>query len=72
MEPEFPLTVTFLDTNEEWIMDNKDDIRNELEWFDSNDPEENARVIDKSGRQVDLKVAALDIIIFKLNSDEGE
>ena len=37
-----------------------------LEWFDSEDPEENATILDAQSRQVRLKIVALDVIVFEL------
>ena len=53
--PEFPLKIFFMEENESWILEDEDDIRYNLEWFDSEDEEENASVTDKKNRPVKLK-----------------
>jgi hypothetical protein len=66
IEPIFPITVIFRENGKEYIetFDDEDDIRYNLEWFDSED--ENVIVKDGKGRLVNLKVEALEIITFEL------
>ncbi len=49
MKPEYPIKVLFKEDGEEWFFENKKDIAQNLEWFDSDDPSENAIVTDKNG-----------------------
>jgi hypothetical protein len=64
--PEFPITVRFAEDGEEWLLDSMYDIAVNLEWFDSEDPEERATVVDRLGRSVRLKVVELDVIVCEL------
>lgn len=64
--PEYPITVIFHEDNTEWVLYNEVEIVNNLEWFDSQDPEEYATVIDNQGRLVRLIVQQLEIISFEL------
>lgn len=59
--PEFPITVTFLDDRDEWVLDNEIELAENLEWFNSDDPEERAIVKDKNGIAVKLIVEELEI-----------
>jgi len=38
--------VTFHEGGDEWVLDSIDEVACSLEWFDSDDPYENASVID--------------------------
>ena len=58
MKPQFPLTILFAD-GEAWVLDNEEMIPGTLEWFDSDDPAEEANVTDARGRSVRLHVVAL-------------
>ncbi len=65
-EPKFPIKVHFHETNEEWLLDDMDDIACNLEWFDSDEPDENATVTDLLGRPVRLKVEQLAVLTCEL------
>jgi hypothetical protein len=65
-KPQFPIKVFFYEDNDEWILNSEDDIALNLEWFDSEDIEENTKVTDRLGRPVRLKVEALQVIKFEL------
>ncbi|EJA7361154.1 hypothetical protein [Vibrio alginolyticus] len=43
-KPKFPISVTFLEDGEVWVLDNINELGSNLEWFDSSDPEEEALV----------------------------
>jgi hypothetical protein len=60
-EPQYPITVLFNDDGEKWILDNEQELGNNLEWFNSNDPEENAEVTDALGRNVEIFVEKLEV-----------
>ena len=60
-EPTFPIKVVFLEDGEEWIHENEQELANNLEWFNSEDPEDQALVTDKQGRAVTLVIEALQI-----------
>jgi hypothetical protein len=64
--PLFPIKVHFFEDGDEWIFDDDADIAQNLEWFDSDDIEENASVTDRLNRPVRLKVEALSIIVLEL------
>ena len=66
MQPEFPIKVLFQEDGEEWMLNDEEDIAVNLEWFNSDDPEERAIVTDNRGRPVRLKVEALDVLICEL------
>jgi hypothetical protein len=66
--PEFPLKVVFQETGEEWLLENESDAAQNLEWFDSEDPEEAAVVTDKQGRPVRLKIEGLKVIAIALKT----
>jgi uncharacterized protein RhaS with RHS repeats len=64
--PEYPIKVIFHEDNEEWLLDNEIEVATNLEWFDSEDPEERATVTDNQGRPVHLVVKELEIIVCEL------
>lgn len=61
-KPSFPLLVVFHEDNDRWVLNNIDEVAQNLEWFDSDDPDEQATVTDSLGRLVKLKVEALTVI----------
>ncbi len=67
MKPEFPLKVIFND-GDEWILNNVEEVEGSLEWFDSDEPQEEATLLDKLNRPVrpDLKIGDLQFLIFEL------
>ena len=64
-QPEFPITVNFED-GDAWKLENINEIAWNLEWFDSDDPEEEATVVDKKNRKVRVKVVKLEVTVFEL------
>lgn len=60
-KPVFPIKVFFKEDGDEWILDNEDEIASSLEWFNSEDPEENTIVTDKNGNPVKLVIEKLEI-----------
>jgi hypothetical protein len=67
MQPEFPITVTFHEDGEKWVLESAHELASSLEWFDSDDPDENADVVDALGRRVRLKVEKLKVLQFELS-----
>ncbi|EHH1260710.1 hypothetical protein J7H92_004550 [Vibrio parahaemolyticus] len=65
-KPKFPISVTFLEDEEVWVLDNINELGSNLEWFDSSDPEEEALVKDTENRDVVLVVEKLEVKEFKL------
>lgn len=65
-EPEFPITIEFLEDNTKWLLKNSHELEINLEWFDSEDPEENAIVLDFKSRPVILKIECLELKEFRL------
>lgn len=39
-KPSFPITVTFHEDGDTWVLDTKNELECNLEWFESRDPEE--------------------------------
>jgi hypothetical protein len=68
VKPIFPIRVHLLDYDEEYILHNEFDICTKLEFFDSEDPEENAVVIDAYNKELILVVDNLEILKFKVKS----
>jgi hypothetical protein len=68
LQAEFPIMVTFHEGGDEWVLDSIDEVACSLEWFDSDDPDENASVIDGKDRPVRIKVEALRVLRFELLS----
>jgi uncharacterized protein RhaS with RHS repeats len=68
MKPEYPLRVTF-DDGEEWTLETPDEVECNLEWFDSEDGDDSAVVIDRNGRPVRLKVEKLTLLTCELKED---
>jgi hypothetical protein len=66
MKPSFPITVKFLDSDEIWILESEIEAAKTLEWFDTDDPEQHARVVDSQGRAVALTVRAHQIVRCQL------
>jgi hypothetical protein len=65
-EPEFPIRVTFHEDGDEWVLDSPEELACSLEWFDTDDPEEHASVVDRHGRAVRIKVEALEVVRLEL------
>jgi hypothetical protein len=72
MQPTFPVTVRFEEDNEDWVFDSTQELACSLEWFDSDDAEQNARVTDAQGRAVRLKVEELEVKTFELLDSSTE
>ena len=64
--PEYPIRVIFHEDNEEWLLNNEVEVATNLEWFDSEDPEEQTTVTDNQGRPVRLIVKELVVIVCEL------
>jgi hypothetical protein len=60
-EPTFPIRVVFHEDGDEWVLGSVEELVSSLEWFDSDDPAENASVVDASGRRVRLRVEWLEL-----------
>ncbi len=60
-KPLFPIQVHFQEDNETWILENETEVGNNLEWFDSEDPDENVLVTDSNGQILILQVEKLAI-----------
>jgi hypothetical protein len=58
--------VFFEENGEEWVLDNEQEVACNLEWFDSDDPDEHVLVTDGQGRAVRLKVQALKVVFCEL------
>lgn len=65
-EPLFPLTVTFHEDGEVWVLSDLTDAACNLEWFDSEDAEEHVSVVDSLGRAVRLKIDSLQVVTCSL------
>ncbi|MBI1926907.1 hypothetical protein HYR99_22015 [Candidatus Poribacteria bacterium] len=65
MKPEFPLKVIFND-DDEWILNTVEEVEGSLEWFDCDEPQEEATILDKLNRPVRLKVQDLQLLVFEL------
>lgn len=66
--PEYPIRVKFLKEEEEYEYENEMELVCDLEWFDSedNDPKDATLVKDRLGREVILKIEALELKKFEL------
>ena len=51
----------FHEDGDEWVLGSVGELVSSLEWFDSDDPTENASVVDAAGRTVRLRVEALEL-----------
>ena len=71
MRPQFPLRVLFHGDSDEWVLDSVEDVVTALEWFDSDDPTENATVLDALGRKVRLRVESLQLQRLELADQPG-
>lgn len=65
-KPTYSITVTFQEDGDVWVLNTESEIANNLEWFDSRNPEEKATVIDKSKRKVTLVVEKLEVKLCEL------
>ena len=63
--PEYPISIIYTDNTENIVLENDMDIITHLEWFDSEDPEYCAQVVDAKNKTVYLKVEALEIKVLK-------
>ena len=66
MLPEFPLTVRFFEDDTTIVLRSKEEVECDLEWFDSDDPEQHAEVRDAQDRPVRLVVRDLLLITLEL------
>lgn len=71
--PTFPITVEYENEPAE-IFESEEDLCCNLEWFNSEDPEEQAKVVDSRGRSVELRIKELEIrkFIVKGESESPE
>ncbi len=65
-KPSFPITVTFIEDGDTWVLDTPSELECNLEWFDSRDPEENATITDSKGRKLLVVVEKLELKICQL------
>jgi hypothetical protein len=65
-QPEFPITILIEEDGTEHVFDNPTELAITMEWFDSDDPEERARVTDAKGRAVHVKVTKLELLTLEL------
>ena len=65
-QPEYPIKVGFEEDGETWILNNDKELATTLEWFDSDAPDEHAKVTDKLGRAVRIKIEKLELLVFEL------
>ena len=63
--PEYPISIVYADDTESVVLANDMEVMTHLEWFDSEDSEYFAQVIDAKNKAVCLKVEALEIIVLK-------
>jgi len=68
MKPDYPLHVKFAD-GEEWIFSDAHEAEVNLEWFDSDQSDEQAHVFDAYSRPVRLKIEALSLLVCELIDD---
>lgn len=64
-QPVFPLAVRFSD-GETAVLEDRLDTECNLEWLDSNDPEDPVEVLDAQGRSVHLRIDGLEIQTLEL------
>ena len=64
-KPEFPVKVKYSD-GEEVELENEMELACDLEFFDSEHPEEDTLIFDRLGREVILKIEKLELIKFEL------
>jgi hypothetical protein len=60
--------VTFHEDGDEWLLNSLKELAGSLEWFDSDDPAQNASVVDGKGRAVRIRVERLEVLRFELKS----
>jgi hypothetical protein len=65
MKPDFPIRVKFAD-GEEWKFSDEHEAEITLEWFDSDQADEEAQVFDAQGRPVRLKVEELTVRVCEV------
>ncbi len=64
--PVYPIKVKYLEDNEESLHLDEIDLTCDLEWIDSENPEEQVMVTDALGREVILKIESLELLKFEL------
>jgi len=64
-KPVYPIRVVF-DDGDVWRLDNRVEAESSLEWFDTDDPEHGAIIVDANDRRVRLKVVAHRLEVFEL------
>lgn len=65
MKPTFPLRIEF-DDGDVWTLATSEEVACNLEWFDTEDGDDSARVHDATGKSVRLKVEAFEVLILEL------
>ena len=72
-KPQYPITVRCDDDDDEgpYIFDNEGELAQTLEWFDSEDPEQEATAHDAHGRRVRILVIAHDLVAFELQGPDA-
>ena len=61
IKPTFPIKVFFHEDGTEWVLNNEDELCSNLEWFDSNDPNEKASITDNNGKEIFVVIEALEL-----------
>ena len=68
--PKYPIRVKYNYDGEEIEFEDEAIMASHLEWFDSENPEEDALVTDRLGREVILKVEELEVVKFILKEND--
>jgi hypothetical protein len=63
--PRFPITVRFGD-GEEWVFRNEAELASSLEWFDSDDPTQDAAALDAAGNEIRVVVREHQLLKLEL------
>ena len=63
--PQYPITVRF-DDGEEWVLQNEAELASSLEWFDSEDPTQEAAALDAAGNKICVVVRAHKLLKLEL------
>ncbi len=70
MKPSYPIKIKFLEDGNEWVLADETELAQNLEWFDSNDEDENVEVSDRNGQSVELVVEAHDVRVCRFKKND--
>ena len=69
-KPAYPLIVIDLEDGSKEVFDTEEELACTVEWCNSDDPSENLRVVDAQGREIRLKIEALQVLTCEIRRSQ--